>query len=76
MDETIRQERMLICAKLGHRWALASHSEIRVKGDKREIFCVCRTCHIASWQEILPEKWDQFLRDMMIEAHAVSFMKG
>ena len=76
MDEFVKQQRMLICARLGHSWAMPAHSEIRVEGDKRELLCVCRTCQSESWQEIRPEKWEAFLRHIVGEAKIVSFMKG
>ena len=76
MDEFTKQQRMLICAELGHSWAMPTHSELRIEGDKCELLCVCTTCQNESWQEIRPEMREAFLRYIVGEAKIVSFMKG
>ena len=74
MQEFLKQQRTLICTKLGHSWALPLQSELRAVDGKREVLCVCRTCESESWQEIPPEKWDGFLRAMKLEASTVEYM--
>ena len=75
MDEFLRGQRRLICAQLGHYWVLPLHAEMRVVEGRLEVHGMCRTCENRGWVEILPEKREQFLKDLNLEPHVLAEMK-
>jgi hypothetical protein len=76
-QEFMRQQRMIICSRLGHSWAMPIHGEIKITGEEIEVLCLCKTCGSESWQKIDPEKRKAFVEALKSEASiAAFFFKG
>ena len=56
------QAAMNICSKLDHSWKALL--PIQKKDEKREVLCICTSCHRESWV-VFPEKgYARFLKDL------------